>query len=161
MKKIPRSSVMKYLLEAYQSSYHMAWESALASPDYPVAATSMGYIPTYKACLQHLYTKPTLCVRSLPWCTRIACYHTMQGIGRVEQCKCDSRSGFGWGMHCTLHYKTCCCTGHGGGGGERLHRSIKVNGHANSYIWCSHTKNTFSVTYGYKYTCTRIGLLHY
>ena len=86
---------MKYLLEAYQSSYHMAWESALASPDYPVAATSMGYIPTYKACLQHLYTKPALCVRSLPWCTRIACYHTMQGIGRVEQCKCDSRSGFG------------------------------------------------------------------
>lgn len=47
-----------------------------------------------------------------------------------------------------------------GGVGERPHRSIKVNGHANSYVRCSHMKNTFSVMYGYKHTCIRIALLH-
>ena len=125
---------MKYLLEAYQSSYHMARESALASPDYPVAATSMGYIPTYKACLQHLYTKPALCVRSLPWCTRTILTTTLCK-GQAEWSNASVTAEVVLGEICTAHCITKQTVVQAmGGGGERLRRSIKVNGHANSYV---------------------------
>lgn len=76
---------MKYLLEAYQSSYHMPWESALASPDYPIAATGMGYIPIRHA--------DNSCTPS-QHCERASCLGALGSHatnyardGRVDHCK--------------------------------------------------------------------------